>query len=275
MCGIAGFIDFSKKSNKEVLVKMTDELAHRGEDDSGYKIYENENFIVGFGHRRLSIIDLSSLGAQPMSFDKYEIVFNGEIYNFVQIKEELESLGYVFISHSDTEVILKAYHKWGIKAADKFIGMFVIAIYDKAEQKIIFVRDRAGVKPLYYYFKDNLFLFASELKSFHKHNEFAKNINLDALLLFFEYGYILEPYSIFENTFKLKAGHYGILDLKSKDFSTYKYWSVIECYNAPKLDISFNEAKDELKGILKKAFEYRMVADVPVGMFLRDRKSVV
>jgi len=268
MCGIAGFCDFLKRSEIEVLVKMTDALYHRGPDDSGYSFYKTEYANIGLGHRRLSIIDLSERGHQPMKFQSLEIIFNGEIYNFREIAEELKTYGYEFASNSDTEVVLKAYHKWGIKAVDKFIGMFAIVIYDKENNELIFIRDRAGVKPLYYYFKNGLFLFASELKSLHKHPRFEKEINIDALSLFFQYGYILEPHTIFQHTYKLPAGHYGKLNLKNKEFRIHKYWDVIDVYNKEKLKISFEEAKEETEKLLKSAFEYRMVADVPVGIFL-------
>ncbi len=168
MCGIAGFCDFSKKSDNQTLINMTDVLHHRGPDDSGYSFYENEFAHIGLGHRRLSILDLSAHGHQPMRYEHLEIVFNGEVYNFAEIAKELEGFGYIFESHSDTEVILKAYHHWGIKAVDKFIGMFAIVIYDKEVQKLIFIRDRAGVKPLNYYFKDGLFLFSISLSG-NKH----------------------------------------------------------------------------------------------------------
>lgn len=174
--------------------------------------------IIGLGHRRLSILDISAHGHQPMSFQNLEIIFNGEVYNFGEIAKELKGFGYIFESHSDTEVILKAYHRWGIKAVDKFIGMFAIAIYDKKSQKFIFIRDRAGVKPLYYYFKDGLFLFASQLKSFHKHPRFEKEINRDALALFFQYSYILEPHTIFRHTHKLPAGYYAELNIQNSKF---------------------------------------------------------
>ncbi|MGJ0298309.1 asparagine synthase (glutamine-hydrolyzing) [Aliarcobacter cryaerophilus] len=268
MCGIAGFCDFSKKSDRETLIKMTDVLHHRGPDDSGYNFYENEYANIGLGHRRLSILDLSVHGHQPMEYSHLEIIFNGEVYNFEEISKELESFGYIFESHSDTEVILKAYHHWGIKAVDKFIGMFAIVIYDKEAQKLIFIRDRAGVKPLNYYFKDGLFLFSSEIKSFHQHSKFEKKINIDALALFFQYSYILEPHTIFMHTHKLPAGHYAEINIINAEFKIYKYWDVIDNYNKPKLDISFEEAKSETQKLLKSACEYRMVSDVPVGIFL-------
>lgn len=268
MCGIAGFCDFTKKSNRQTLIDMTDVLHHRGPDDSGYNFYENDYASVGLGHRRLSILDLSKHGHQPMMFENLEIVYNGEVYNFKEIREELLKLNYTFESDSDTEVILKAYHKWGIKAVDKFNGMFAITIYDKVSQKLVFIRDRAGVKPFYYYNHNDIFMFSSELKSFHKNSAFKKEINLDSLALFLQLGYIPQPYSIFEYTYKLKVGHYLEVDLKTKKIDEIKYWDVIDFYNMPKLDIGENEAVLETEKILKSAFEYRMVSDVPVGVFL-------
>mgnify|MGYP003978750757 CR=1 FL=1 len=151
MCGIAGFCDFNKKQDKKTLIKMTDILHHRGVDDSGYNFSNSHFSNIGLGHRRLSILDLSKHGHQPMTFDYFEIIYNGEIYNFKEIRAELEEVGYSFSSDSDTEVILKAYHKWGIKAVGKFNGMFAICIYDKKLEKLILIRDRAGVKPLFWY----------------------------------------------------------------------------------------------------------------------------
>lgn len=268
MCGIAGFCDFNKKSNKQALVNMTDVLNHRGPDDSGYSFYENNYAHIGLGHRRLSILDLSTHGHQPMAFENLDIVYNGEVYNFKKIRAELEKFNYNFESDSDTEVILKAYHKWGIKAVDKFNGMFAISIYDKENEKLVFIRDRAGVKPFYCYNENDLFLFSSELKSFYKHNQFKKEIDLDSVALFLQMGYIPEPYSIFKNTYKLKAGHYLELDLKTKNLEEKKYWDVTDFYNMPKFDISEDEAILKTEELLKSAFNYRMVSDVPVGVFL-------
>jgi len=268
MCGIAGFCDFDKKSDKRTLQNMTEALHHRGPDDSGYNFYKNQYANIGLGHRRLSILDLSTHGHQPMLFENYEVLYNGEVYNFKEIRVELEKYNYTFESDSDTEVILKAYYEWGIKAVERFNGMFAIAIYDKKEQKLILIRDRAGVKPYYYYFKNGLFMFASELKSFHEHPDFKKEINTDALGLYMQYGYILEPHTIFKDTFKLKAGHYLELDLKTKKYKEITYWSILDFYNKPKLQISEEEAIEQVEELLKSAFAYRMVADVPVGVFL-------
>ncbi len=268
MCGITGFVDFNKKTNKETLQNMTNVLHHRGPDDSGHNFFENDYANIGLGHRRLSILDLSKHGHQPMKFNHLEIVYNGEVYNFKEIRKELEKYNYTFESDSDTEVILKAYHKWGIKAVDKFNGMFSIAIYDKEKAKIILIRDRAGVKPFYYYYEDGLFMFASELKSFHQNAQFKKIINTNVLGMFLQYGYILEPYSIFENTHKLKAGYYLTFDIPSSSFDIKQYWDIKEFYEKPKLDIGVTEAIEETDKLLKSAFEYRMVSDVPVGVFL-------
>ena len=268
MCGIAGFCDFNKKSDKKTLENMTDVLYHRGPDDSGYNFYSLNNCNIGLGHRRLSILDLSPHGHQPMKFDNLEIVYNGEVYNFKEIRNELEKYGYSFVSNSDTEVILKAYRKWGIKAVDKFNGMFAIVIYDKKEEKLILIRDRAGIKPFYYYFKDGLFMFASELKSFHQNSSFYKEIDRDALAQFLMYGYILEPYTIFKHTHKLKAGYYLELKMENGEWKIEKYWDVADYYKKPKLDISDDEAIKETDKLLKSAFEYRMVSDVSVGVFL-------
>ena len=154
-------------------------------------------------------------------------------------------------------MILKSYHQWGTKAVDKFNGMFAITIYDKKANKLIFIRDRAGVKPFYYYKKDSLILFSSELKSFHNHPDFQKDINKSSLSLYLQFGYIPEPHSIFKNTYKLKAGHYIEIDLKSQKFEEIKYWDVIDFYNKPKLDISEDQAIEKTEELLKSSFEYR------------------
>ncbi|CAA6818424.1 MAG: Asparagine synthetase [glutamine-hydrolyzing] (EC [uncultured Thiotrichaceae bacterium] len=268
MCGIAGFIDFNKKSSEDDLQKMTDVLHYRGPDDSGYFFSPSEHSQIGLGHRRLSILDLSPLGHQPMHFEHLHIVFNGEVYNFAEIREELIKEGYSFTSDSDTEVILKSFHCWGIKAVDKYNGMFAFSIYDEKTQKITLVRDRSGVKPLYWYHKDNLILFSSELKSFHQHPAFEKAINTDALAQFLNYKYVPEPHCIFQHCRKLGAGHYLEIDLATGETHELTYWNVLHAYNKPVLKISEQEAIEELDSLMLSAFNYRMVADVPVGIFL-------
>ena len=266
MCGIAGFIDFNKKSNYEILKNMTDLLYHRGPDDGGYSFYSLNNCNIGLGHRRLSILDLSSQGHQPMKFDNLEIIYNGEVYNFKEIRTKLEKYGYTFESNSDTEVILKAYHKWGVKFLEKLDGMFAFSIYDRNSNKLLIFRDRLGVKPLYYYFNNSLFMFSSELKSFHQNPFFCKEIDEESLSLYFQYGYILEPWSIFKNVYKLKAGHYLEIDLNKKQLSIQKYWDVS---NTDKfLDMNENEILNKIEKYLIEAFNYRMVSDVNIGVFL-------
>ena len=268
MCGIAGFVDFKKLTNESVLRNMTDALVHRGPDDAGYEIYDLDRVAVGFGQRRLSILDLSSSGHQPMHFGNYTVNYNGEIYNFREVRQQLEQHGYSFSSESDTEVILKAYDKWGINMVDHFNGMFAIALLDRKLQRLYLVRDRAGVKPLHIYSKDNLILFASELKAFHHHPQFQKEIDVNSLALYLQYSYIPAPYSIFEHTQKLLPGHWLSIDLQSGQHALQSYWEISSFYNSPHLSLSDEVAIRETEERLKKAYNYRMVADVPVGVFL-------
>ncbi len=252
------------------MIRMTDVLRHRGPDDAGYEVFEEPHAAIGLGHRRLSIIDLSPGGHQPMKTEdgSHWIVFNGEVYNYREIRVELEACGHSFLSTSDTEVILKSYKEWGARAVHKFIGMFAFAIYDSQNQKIVLFRDRAGVKPLYYHARPDLFMFASELKSFYEHNAFARNIDRNALGLYFRYGYIPAPLTIFESTHKVKPGHYIEIDLMTGRYESFKYWDVMDHYGAPRLNASLPEAEEEVERLLVSAFQYRMVADVPVGVFL-------
>lgn len=268
MCGIAGFIDLTLKSTEAHLVDMSNSLIHRGPDGHGYYFDHSAKHAIGLGHRRLSIIDLNETGKQPMHFEELSITFNGEIYNYKEIRDELSSLGHSFVSSSDTEVILHAYGTWGIEAIHKFIGMFAFVLVDKKKKVAYFVRDRAGVKPLYYYMKEGLILFSSELKAFTKHPFFDKNISLDAVASYMQYGNVPCPYSIFENTFKLKPGHYLEIQLENLKVDEFCYWNVNDFYSLPKLEVSFEEAKKKTIALLESAFNYRMVADVPVGVFL-------
>ncbi len=268
MCGISGIIDFNKKSSVDILQKMNRTMLHRGPDGEGYSFDNLKDAQVGLGHRRLSIIDLSEAGTQPMHYNNYSILLNGEVYNYVEIKETLINAGHTFVSTSDTEVVLHAYIEWGTACLEKFVGMFAIIIVDKTKNEIFGCRDRAGVKPFFYYWHNDLFLFTSELKAFHQHPNFEKKINNAAVATYLQYGYINAPHCIFEHCHKLKPGHFFKIDLSTKAFSIQQYWNVYDCYNKPKLDVSFEEAKKETEKILTKAFQYRMVADVPVGVFL-------
>ncbi len=268
MCSIVGFIGKDRKNS--TLENMLQEQVHRGPDHSGVFVEQIVNRYVHLGHNRLSIQDISSLANQPFisSCKNYIIVFNGEVYNFEEIRKELEKLGYRFISKSDTEVILYAYKAWGIESLKKFIGMFAFSIVDKIKNKMYLVRDRAGVKPLYYYESKGTFMFSSELKSFHKHSAFKKELNKEVLPYYFQFGYIPAPYSIFENCYKLEAGHYLEFDIDKYQHRTVKYWSVDECYKKDKFDKSEKEILNDLEELLTDAVEQRMVSDVPVGVFL-------
>ena len=268
MCGIAGFVCSGNRCGREILADMTDALAHRGPDDAGYTCISCGEFSIGLGHRRLSVLDLSSHGRQPMTHENVTMVYNGEIYNFLAIRKELESVGYRFRSTTDSEVILKAFHHWGLDSVHRFIGMFAIALYDHLKEKLYLLRDRAGVKPLFYYRKNGAFLFASELKSFHRHPGFSSELSPEGTVLYLRYGYIPAPYTIFRGACKLRPGHYLEYDLRSGGVEEHRYWDVVSFYNKPRLALTMDEAEEELEKILLSAFTYRMVADVPVGVFL-------
>src|SRR3989337_1864962 len=266
MCGIVGLCSLNKRTDKTVLTSMRDALTHRGPDDAG--IYFDQECNVGLGHRRLSVLDLSSFGHQPMSNDNGSIwiTYNGEVYNYREIREELIKKGYNFKSDSDTEVVIKAYEEWGIDCVHKFIGMFALAIWDRREKKLYLLRDRVGVKPLYYYYKDGLFLFASELKALMKHPDFSKEVNYSVLSIYLRYGYIPAPFTIFQNTYKLKPGHY--LCFSNNDVRELKYWDIVDFYLQEPINTSEDEVVEELENLLIDSFKYRLVSDVPVGVFL-------
>lgn len=270
MCGITGFVDFSKQSGLNELRSMAKTLIHRGPDDSGEELIEVPNANVGLGFRRLSILDLSPLGHQPMrnTSNGNWIVFNGEIYNFMEIRNELISLGHSFISNGDTEVILHAYQQWDKECVNRFIGMFAIVIFDNNRNKVVAFRDRVGVKPFYYYFKDGLFLFSSELKSFHANPNFKKSIDKNALASFFQHGYIPAPATIFTKTFKLKPGYWLELDLSNSMLTSGCYWDLNQFAEKESLKIDYKSALDETEKLLTSAFNYRLISDVPVGVFL-------
>ena len=268
MCGIVGFTSPDKQY--EDVESMLSVQSYRGPDDRGIYIETVAEKYIHFGHNRLSIQDVSSHGHQPFVSEcgEYVIVFNGEVYNFKSIREELETLGCTFVSHSDTEVVLYAYKAWGVKCLDKFIGMFAFSILDKTLGKLWLVRDRAGVKPLYYYDDGKHFLFSSELKSFHKHPDFQKELNKEVLPYYFQFGYIPSPHTVFKHTHKLEAGHYLTLDLQTHQCEIVQYWSVDACYQKEKFDKSETQIVNELEALLTDAVELRMVSDVPVGVFL-------
>lgn len=268
MCGIIGFV---ANSNKEIsessLKKMADTINYRGPDDEGYLISDYNGFRFGLAQKRLSIIDLSPLGHQPMNFENLSIIFNGEIYNFSEIKQELELSGYTFISKSDTEVILKAFHKWGTECINKFNGMFAIAIFDKKNGELYLIRDRMGVKPLYYYYDGCNLVFASELKPIMAYPYFNKEINKNIIYSYLYHGYIAAPDTIFKSTYKLLPGHY--LKWNCGNIHLKKYWSLKDIYISSKIiEKTEEQYLNELDELLISSVKYRMIADVPIGCFL-------
>lgn len=268
MCGICGFIS-KRDITQEQLRNMNDTMYHRGPDDHGEEIFQiGTDRILGLAQRRLSIQDLSPLGHQPMhSKDKrISLVFNGEIYNFLELRQELND--YPFQSHCDTEVIIAAYLKWGISCVDRFNGMFAIALYDREEEILYLVRDRMGKKPLYYWKDGENIVFASELKPIMQSPGFVGDIRKDILPRFLYQQCINGPESIYKNVFKLNPG--AVLSYKKGEIKIWKYWDVYKTYE--KMSTSpvndYNQAKEELKNKLKKAVADRMIADVPLGAFL-------
>lgn len=269
MCGIAGYVDLRNQTPEGVLGAMTDALRHRGPDARGELQFQLAQGQLGLGHRRLSIIDLSSSGSQPMSRGSLHIVFNGEIYNYREIRQELQGRGCRFVSQSDTEVILAAVEHWGAsEAVSRFNGMFAFAIYDASAGELVLVRDRAGVKPLYYYRHNGLLLFASELKAFLAHPAFDSSLSPEAITAFFRYGYVPSTECIFQSARKLPPGHLLRIDLATHAEQLHKYWDIYDSFNQPKLQLSLADATAQLEELLQSAFEYRMVSDVPVGVFL-------
>jgi len=283
MCGIAGYINSQYNSflGEETLRKMSISLAHRGPDDEG--MWFDERVGVALCHRRLSILDLSPTGHQPMiSFDeRYVIVFNGEIYNYRDLRKELEQLGRSFRGSSDTEVILEACSVWGVEGTiPRLWGMFAIALWDRVERQLILARDRLGKKPLYYGQIDGIFMFGSELKALRAHPAFHSEIDRDALALYLRHGYVPAPYSIYKKVRKLPQGYLAILRPEGS-LILKPYWEarqVIECGLADPSKLSDAEAADELEMLLRDATARRMIADVPLGALLSggvDSSTVV
>ncbi|MFA6308029.1 MAG: asparagine synthase (glutamine-hydrolyzing) [Patescibacteria group bacterium] len=256
MCGITGYLG---KGNQDILEKMTNSLYHRGPDDKGFLLEEN----LGMGHRRLSIIDLSDSGRQPMTNEDGSIiiVLNGEIYNYQELKEQLKNQ-HKFKSQTDTEVIIHLYEEIGTEVFSKLNGMFAIALYDKKRKKIILSRDRFGKKPLYWGIFNETFLFSSELKSFLNHPSFKKELNIEALNKYLQYEYVPTPHAIFKGVYKLEPGYY--LEYDSKNIKKEKFWDI----HFEKSDLTFNESLEKLDYEMNRATKIRMMSDVPLGVFL-------
>ncbi len=263
MCGIIGEIRKSNQVNMEQFNILRDLLFHRGPDSCGTEVLNAGS--VALGHRRLSIIDLSENAKQPMCNEDASIwiTFNGEIYNFQELKAELSN--HMFKSNSDTEVLLHAYEEWGIeKLLQKLKGMFAFGIYDDKKKQMVFARDRFGIKPFVYQHTKHHFIFASEVKCIAKQHSFNKKINQDALADYFTYSYIPYPLTIWEDVYKLPPAHYGILDLESFELRLSKYWDL------PVADVIINdvEAIDNAHELIDKSTRQHLISDVPIGLFL-------
>jgi len=266
MCGISGFYSSANLFSKDELVRMTDAMTHRGPDASGY-FYEGT---IGLGHRRLSIIDVSAAANQPMvSHDKnHVIVFNGEIYNFQEIKKELLAEKLIsFTTTSDTEVILEAFIHWGVDFVQKLNGMFAMAIFNKTNKTLTIFRDRIGIKPIYYFLDGQNFAFSSELKALLTSDQIRKGlqINYTAVNEFLHLGYIPEPHSIYDKIFKFPAGNYAVINNSGVVFK--EYWNLESKINIGKITDE-KEAKAKLKELLISSVNYRLICDVPFGTFL-------
>lgn len=277
MCGIAGFLTSAAETEfemKMVVTRMADQLVRRGPDDSG--VWVDRQAGVALGHRRLSILDLSPDGHQPMhsGSGRYVMVFNGEVYNFAELRCTLESMGHRFRSHSDTEVMLAAMEQWGIdEAILRFNGMFACAVWDRKERRLHLVRDRLGEKPLYYGWMGQTFLFGSELKALVAHPEFKDDVDRDALALYLRFNCIPAPYSIYRGIKKLPPATKVAVTLSSMHCmpSPRPYWSAEEAVRhglEEPFEGSEKEAIRHLDTLLRDAVKMRMVADVPLGAFL-------
>jgi asparagine synthase (glutamine-hydrolysing) len=295
MCGIIGIVDFSGNSiDPKVLIEMRDSMIHRGPNDCGcvllssnapnfgetitefktihdicFKECDHFKCNVGFGHRRLAIIDLSECGRQPMSNENGSIwiTFNGEIYNFKTIRAELEQAGHHFRSQTDTEVIIHAYEQWGMSCLDRFIGMFAFGLWDSRKKELILARDRIGVKPLYYTFFGSKVIFASEIKSILKYPGMTRKVNEESFYHYLSFFCVPPPSTLFEDILKVEAGHYIVVSglRKIKDIS---YWDMFQRRNEESLKRSEEDICQELLSLFEDATRFRMISDVPFGAFL-------
>jgi asparagine synthase (glutamine-hydrolysing) len=269
MCGILGLVNFESSINNTLFESALDSLSHRGPDNKGILHLNIHKASIALGHRRLSILDLSTAGNQPFTStdSRFTIVHNGEVYNFREIREDLLKKGYSFRSDTDTEVILYAYQEWGTECVHHFLGMFSFAILDAKEQTLILFRDRFGVKPLYILQEKNSFIFASELKAI---KPFMSNMTLSKQAAYYvmKCGYIPAPLSVFESVKKVKPGHFIELNLKTRKYKSTCYWNLKSFYEKPKKQISIADSIKDIKRLLINTISLRLVSDVPVGIFL-------
>lgn len=243
---------------KELVVKKLESFRYRGPDNLGYEKVDN----ISLGHLRLSILDPDKRSNQPFEFDSSYITYNGEIYNFQEVRDELIKDGYTFDTTSDTEVLIKGYRKWGKSVLDKLNGMFAFAIYDTHKEQVFCARDRLGVKPFYYYWENGNFEISSQLRPLI--NKESK-ISEQAVSIYLDCGYVPSPYSIIENVFKLPPGNFMVIDIKRNTRTVTEYWNLKP---AKIRNISYEDAKTELHELLKDAVKIRLRSDVPLGAFL-------
>lgn len=273
MCGIFGmkYVDPGMTVNREMIVKATDLMSRRGPDDAGYWVQGS----LGLGHRRLSIIDLSPLGHQPMFNEdgRIALVYNGEIYNFQELYAQLCAKGHVFRSRSDSEVIIHAYEEWGYDCVQKFNGMFAFAIWDEVKRSLWLVRDRLGVKPLYYYWDGNVFIFASEIKPILKSGVVKAEMNERVLDAYFSLGYVPGPDTIFKGIMKLVPGNF--LSLQNGSLTQQEYWDFAD---VNEMSLTPRQYEERLEELLRDSIFKRLRSDVPLGVFLSgglDSSAVV
>ncbi len=267
MCGIVGIFNlYGEPVSPVQLRKMTDALAHRGPDGEGFYI----DSFIGLGHRRLAIIDLSPAGHQPMiSEDKrFALTYNGEIYNFQELRLELESLGHRFRSKTDSEVLLKAFIEWGEKCLGKFNGMFAFAVWDKHRQELFLARDRYGIKPLYYAFIGNTFVFASEQKAILTHHLFVKEVDKEALLEYFTFQNIFTDKTFFKSIKLFPQGYHAKVRLGDSNgkMNKVEYWDF--CFKEPDIHLRDEEYIEELDRLFRQAVKRQLVSDVDIGSYL-------
>jgi len=275
MCGIAGIYAPGRALSGDAVEPLIASMAHRGPDDRGIEVLANQTLV--FGHLRLSILDLSPLGHQPMATPDRRtwIVYNGEIYNFREVREVLRSLGWQFRSESDTEVILAAYRQWGLDAIQRFCGMFAFALWDGTREVLHLCRDRFGVKPLYYCVSGGALAFASESKALNRSGHTARRVNPVSVAEFLQYGYISAPRSIFVDVHTVRPGTVVTFDATLRP-QELEYWCarqlfIGECAAKLRADLAAlpeEQLLDRVESALQRAFEYRMIADVPLGLFL-------
>lgn len=265
MCGICGVYNQNGEPvSSSLLRRMTDAIAHRGPDGEGYFSEDG----VGFGHRRLAIIDLSTAGDQPRitADGRYVITYNGEVYNFRELRAELKAKGIQFTSKTDTEVLINAYAEWGLDAISRLNGMFAFAIWDRQEKRLLLARDRFGVKPLYYSFQNGKLIFGSEIKAILQHPDMRVEVNQLALSEYFTFQNILSDLTLFDNIRLIPSGTIVSLSSESTSINYQRYWDFE--FNSRDFELSFEETRDKLFQLFEQAVTRQLVADVPVGSYL-------